>query len=469
MEFERIPREFMNNRANHNCATVAEFWGAHAPSRATFGASPNVQRASERFPSLKRFPAKAPESPSRTGIAHEARALPDLRANTPAATEDLIRHLYVHIPFCARICPYCAFYKELLDRSQTQRFCDAIARELEQHQGKATSQSPRRLGSRLSLSQRLFPSTIYFGGGTPTALSTSQLESLLRGFHEQLDLSQLVEWTLEANPGSVSPRKAKVLRKFGVNRISLGVQSWDDELLKLLGREHNARQAEESFHILRAAGFANINVDLMFALPGQPRAQWRETLEKTISLQPEHISTYCLTYEEDTEFFRQHARGEFRSDSDVEAALFEMTMSILPAAGYDHYEISNYARPGFASVHNQAYWSGQDYLGIGPSAFSTVDMQRWQNVCNYREYIERIFDCRSAIASRERLTSIMKHTEKIALSLRTRGGVPADLLDSFPNEVGEFVRLGLLQKSNGNFILTRAGKSLADSVAEAFV
>jgi oxygen-independent coproporphyrinogen-3 oxidase len=260
-----------------------------------------------------------------------------------------------------------------------------------------------------------------------------------------------------------------MLRTFGVNRISLGVQSWDDELLKLLGREHNARQAEESFHVLRAAGFANINVDLMFALPEQTRAQWRATLEKTISFQPEHISTYCLTYEEDTEFFRQHARGEFRSDSDVEAELFEMAMSILPAASYDHYEISNYAQPGFASVHNQAYWSGQDYLGIGPSAFSTVGMQRSQNVCNYREYIERIFDYRSAIALRERLTLTMKRAEKIVLSLRTRDGVPADLLDSFPNEAREFVRLGLLQKSNGNFILTRAGKSLADSVAEAFV
>jgi oxygen-independent coproporphyrinogen-3 oxidase len=141
----------------------------------------------------------------------------------------------------------------------------------------------------------------------------------------------------------------------------------------------------------------------------------------------------------------------------------------LSAGGYEHYEISNYAKPGFASVHNQAYWSGEDYLGIGPSAFSTIDMWRWQNVCNYREYIERMFDCRSAIALRERLTSTMKRAEKIALSLRTRGGVSADLLDSFPNEVREFVKLGLLEKLNGSFILTHAGKSLADSVAEAFV
>src|SRR5437773_11098558 len=169
----------------------------------------------------------------------------------------MIRYLYVHIPFCARICPYCAFYKDLLDRSQTGRFCEAILRELELYQGTGNGRSLLR------------PSTIYFGGGTPTALSIAQLELLLRGFHERLELSQLVEWTIEANPGSVSARKAALLKTFGVNRISLGVQSWDDELLKVLGREHNAQQAEESFRILRAAGFTNINIDLMFGLPGQ--------------------------------------------------------------------------------------------------------------------------------------------------------------------------------------------------------
>ena len=237
-----------------------------------------------------------------------------------------IRHIYVHIPFCARICPYCAFYKDLLDRSQTSRFCEALLRELE------LNESRRRTGDRRSL---LRPSTIYFGGGTPTALNIAQLELLLRGFHERLELSQLVEWTIEANPGSVSARKAALLKKFGVNRISLGVQSWDDELLKLLGREHNAQQAKESFRILRDAGFTNVNVDLMFGLPGQTVDQWRATLEKTIALQPEHISTYCLTYEEDTEFFLRHARGEFRQDADADAEFFEMTMAILEDAGYD--------------------------------------------------------------------------------------------------------------------------------------
>ena len=367
---------------------------------------------------------------------------------------DQVRHIYVHIPFCARICPYCAFYKDLLDRSQTSGFCKAILCELV---------------ARDRQTNRLCPSTIYFGGGTPTALNIAQLELLLRGFHESLDLSQLVEWTIEANPGSVSARKARLLKKFGVNRISLGVQSWDEELLKLLGREHNAQQAEESFRILRHAGFTNINIDLMFGLPGQTVDQWRATLETTIALQPEHVSTYCLTYEEDTEFFLRHARGEFRQDTDADAEFFEMTMALLEDAGYQHYEISNYASPGFESVHNHAYWLGKDYLGIGPSAVSTIGMQRWQNVCDYRAYIDRILCGASARESSENLTEEMKRTERIALGLRTREGISASELKDFGPSLDQLVTLKLLRKSNDNFLLTRKGKTLADSVTEAFL
>src|SRR5205809_3414686 len=320
-----------------------------------------------------------------------------------------IRHIYVHIPFCARICPYCAFYKDLLDRSQTSRFCEAILRDLDQQCASFT----------------LTPETIYFGGGTPTALTTSQLEFLLGGFHERLDLSSLAEWTIEANPGSVSARKASLLRKLGVTRVSLGIQSWDNELLKVLGREHNSQQAEQSFHILRAAGFSNINVDLMFGLPGQTIEQWKSTLETTIALQPDHISAYCLTYEEDTEFFLRQARGELLQDTDADAGFFEIAMSILENAGYEHYEISNYARPGFSSVHNRAYWLGKDYLVIGPSACSTVDMHRWHNVCDYRIYIDRVLSAQSPRGPGETLTDEMKRMERIALTLRTRDGVSA--------------------------------------------
>ena len=365
----------------------------------------------------------------------------------------MIRHIYAHIPFCARICPYCAFYKDLLDRSETARFCEAILRDLDQQ----------------CAAFAILPRTIYFGGGTPTALTTSQLEFLLGGFRQRLDISALEEWTVEANPGSVSARKAASVRKLGVNRISLGVQSWDEDLLKTLGREHSAPQAKKSFQILRGAGFSNINVDLMFGLPGQTIEQWRVTLQKTIALQPEHISAYCLTYEEDTEFFLRQSRGEFRQDADIDAEFFEMTMSILEDAGYQHYEISNYARPGFSSRHNRAYWSGENYLGIGPSAFSTVGMRRWQNVADYRAYADRVLSGQSPIGSTENLTSEIKRVETIALSLRTNKGVSAALLTPFQNETREFIALGLLRKTNGNFVLTRAGKALADLVTEAVI
>ncbi len=362
-----------------------------------------------------------------------------------AHTSDVVRHLYVHFPFCARICPYCAFYKTRGNAVEVGRFCEALVREL---QGTAA----------------LLPSTIYFGGGTPTALKTSQLEFILAAFHQRLDFSELREWTIEANPGSVSARKAALLNKFGVNRISLGVQSWDNNLLNLLGREHNAAQAEESFRIFRDAGFSNISIDLMFALPGQTERQWHDSLQKTIALEPEHISTYCLTYEEDTEFLARFERGEFSADEEREAGFLEMAMTTLERAGYEHYEISNYARPAFRSEHNQAYWRGADYVGLGPSAFSTRGFERWQNVADHHEYARRLFANESPVASVERLTPEMKRTERIALGLRTVEGITADTISI--NRTHALSRAGLLRHDTSRVSLTRAGRLLADSIAE---
>src|ERR1043166_9012390 len=283
-------------------------------------------------------------SASRMGSTANVQHTPaKLRGAMPAGpTPAAIRHIYVHIPFCARICPYCAVYKERPDSSQTQRFCEALLAELDAQRARWP----------------LAPETIFIGGGTPTALTTPQLQYLLGGFRDRLDLAALNEWTVEANPGSVSPGKAELLRNLGVNRISLGVQSWEDELLKLLGREHNAAQAEDSFHILRRAGNTNVSIDLMFGLPGQTLAQWEATLRRTIALEPDHISTYCLTYEEGTEFFIRQVRGEFREDPDSDAGFLESAMQILESAGFEHYEISNYARAGFASSPNRDDWPG---------------------------------------------------------------------------------------------------------------
>ncbi len=406
------------------------------------GQTENVQSANGRICRGERRTPNPPSPGTDSAVA-------SVQSGAPEA----ISHLYVHIPFCARICPYCAFYKEKADSSQTERFCEALLRECEM----------------VAARYPLKPQTIFFGGGTPTALSTAQLGFLLKGIRVRLDLSELSEWTFEANPGSVSPRKAALLRRLGVNRLSLGVQSWNDEMLVLLGREHTAAQAEASFEILREAGFANVSIDLMFGLPGQTLAQWETDLAKTIALQADHISTYCLTYEEDTEFFLRHARGEFREDPESDAGFLETAMQTLEAAGYEHYEISNYARPGFASSHNRGYWAGDDYLGFGPSAFSTVGLNRWQNIADYRAYADRILARESAISSTEVLTPEMKRTERIALALRTLEGISSAELQPWPNESREFVELGLLRQRGGNFVLTPRGKLLADSVAEAFV
>ena len=361
---------------------------------------------------------------------------------------NVIRHLYVHFPFCARICPYCAFYKTRGNATEVARFCEALVSEA------------RRVAKKFPLTVE----TIFFGGGTPTALSTVQLKNLLERFREIFDLSALREWSIEANPGSVSVKKAVTLRESGINRISLGVQTWDNQLLKLLGREHDAAQAEESFHIFRSAEFSNISVDLMFALPGQTERQWRDSLQKTIALQPEHISSYCLTYEEDTEFLARFQRGEFAVNDETETRFLELAMTTLEMAGYEQYEISNYARRGFRSEHNRAYWRGADYIGIGPSAFSTRGLERWQNVANHNEYARRLFATESPVASIEKLTPAMKRTEHIALGLRTREGIGAHTIGQ--NQAERLISDGLLYRQANRFALTRAGKLLADSVAE---
>lgn len=364
-----------------------------------------------------------------------------------------IRHLYFHIPFCAKLCPYCSFYVDTHFKNKSARFLDALLREVEESV------------ARYDVS----PRTIYFGGGTPSSLSISQLETLLTGLRDRLDLSNLSEWTFEINPATVSPEKARALRALGVNRISMGVQSWDDTILKTLGRIHNAGQAGQTYNILREAGFDNISIDLMFAVPGQTREQWRNTLEKTIALRPGHISAYCLTYEEDTEFFRKLQAREYLQDQNWDADLFEAVMDTLGEAGYTQYEISNYALPGRESAHNFAYWQAADYLGFGPGAFSTVGERRWQNVADTAAYTDRVLAGVPPVTFEEVVNSTTRTGEMIAFSLRTNLGVPDAMLSPWRNEVNEFHDLGFLQNDGSRVILTRKGKLMADSVAEIFV
>ncbi len=361
----------------------------------------------------------------------------------------MISHLYAHIPFCPKVCPYCSFYKEASDRNKTQAFLDAMLKEAE------------------NAVLQVRPETIFFGGGTPTALSTTQLQSLIGGLRERMDFSALREFTIEMNPATVSLEKAAALRALGVNRVSMGVQSWDPALLTTLGRVHSADQARRSYAILREAGFDNVNLDLMFGIPGQSLAQWRESLNQTLALQPEHISAYCLTYEEDTEYFVRMTRGQYRPDETLDADLFEVTMDLLGAAGFEQYEISNYARPGRDCRHNLAYWLGADYLGLGPSAFSTVRGERWKNVSDTSEYIRRIGSDAEAADFRESLDAETRKVEQIAFSLRTNRGVPTSLLPV--DKAAQLVAGGLLREDAARSFLTHKGKMLADAVAESVI
>ena len=317
----------------------------------------------------------------------------------------------------------------------------------------------------------LRPETIFFGGGTPSALPIELLEKLLLGLRQRLDLSRLIEWTLEMNPATVSSEKALCLRELGVNRISMGVQSWENSVLGTLGRVHSAEQAEQSYLILRDAGFKNINIDLMFAVPGQTLEGWRDTLAKTLALAPEHISAYNLTYEEDTEFFQRLGQGDFSIDEEREVEFFTMTAEFLNGAGYEQYEVSNFSQLTMECRHNLAYWQGEDFVGLGPSAVSTCGSERWKNIPNTREYEQRVRAGEIPPESfRESLTQDTKLKEKVAFSLRTKYGVEKTLLQAWAPEVSELLDSGLIEETSrgSHFTLTQKGRLLADQVAAMF-
>ncbi|QQY07418.1 MAG: radical SAM family heme chaperone HemW [Candidatus Xiphinematobacter sp.] len=361
----------------------------------------------------------------------------------------MVQNLYIHIPFCSKLCPYCSFYKEQTDPGKMHAFLNALLMEAE----KVCFQ----------------PKAIFFGGGTPTILSCQQLDYLFRGLSKHLDLRQVKEWTVEMNPATVSAEKGRLLLDWGVNRISMGIQSWDPGLLSTLGREHTVGQSERSYDILRKVGFSNINLDLIFGIPGQGIEQWKDSLGKTVLLRPDHISAYCLTYKEDTEYFSRLMRGVYFQDVNKEAEFFEVTMDYLEGAGYCQYEISNYTSPGKECLHNLGYWRGENYIGLGPSAFSTIGTSRWGNVANTAEYIKRMNTDGEAICFRETLSLDTLRAERVLLSLRTREGIPASWLREHEEKLRIFFELGLIEASGEAIRLTRQGRLVADSVAEAFL
>lgn len=365
-----------------------------------------------------------------------------------------MRHLYVHIPFCHRICPYCSFYKHTPGNTPMAGFVEAVLAEAE-------------MGGR---TYDLKLDTVYLGGGTPTALSEVHLQRLLSGLRERLDLSAVREFTCEVNPRTITDSKAAMMRAQGIDRISLGIQAWDEETLRTLGRDHAPDDAEETYHTLRGAGFRSVSLDLMFSIPGQSLDAWRGTLERTISLSPDHISAYNLNYEEDTEFFERLRKGQYRVEEERDADFFYAALDQLNAAGYEHYEISNYARPGFRSIHNEAYWLGEDYLGLGPGAYSTAAGHRWQNIADTTRYIELLQGGQSAAQPGEELTPDQRRTERFGLELRTARGLPQSLVrETEQRMIRVLAEEGILQVQDDHIRLTRDGKPLVDSVAVALM
>jgi oxygen-independent coproporphyrinogen-3 oxidase len=362
----------------------------------------------------------------------------------------MIRHLYVHTPFCAKVCPYCAFHVHQGGAAAQREFVSALRTEW----ARAREEFPLAL------------ETIYFGGGTPSILSAELFGELAWELPSDGAVS---EFTLEVNPATVTSEKAAAWQAAGVNRISLGAQSFDAEMLEVLGRQHAPGDIAETCALLRAQGFENINIDLMFALPSQSETKWVETLHAALACEPQHLSAYALTYEEDTPFFEKLQRGEWRQDEAREIAMFERTRDVLGAAGLIDYEISNFARPGFESQHNLAYWRGADYLGLGPSACSTIDGLRWRNMPDTKEYADRISRGESVRGEMEKLDPATRAKERIMFGLRMREGVARTEFGGDAIPLDNLAVQGLAYEENGRICLTPRGKLVADSIAEMFV
>jgi oxygen-independent coproporphyrinogen-3 oxidase len=383
----------------------------------------------------------------------------------PTATR--VASLYIHVPFCAQKCAYCAFYSESSSGELVNRYVDALIRELE------------------IVADDLKPRTIFFGGGTPSLLNLRQWEKILRAM-EKLNLPGAEEFTVECNPATVSSDKAKLLRSFGVNRVSMGVQSLDEKLLERLGRIHSREMVFKSFDILRSAGLENLNLDLMFAIPGQTMEIWRDTLREAVAMQSEHLSSYEVIYEDDTPLYEQLKAGEFSVDENLACEMYEELISSATRAGFQQYEIANFARgelngekiPARACKHNVNYWRGGNFYGLGPSATGYVRGVRTKNWSNTQLYCEQLEKGKRAIESSEELPPLKRAGEMAAFGLRMNAGWPFedfqrttnfDLRNEWNSEMNQLAERGWGKISPENFQLTKTGLRFADSAAELFL
>jgi oxygen-independent coproporphyrinogen III oxidase len=371
--------------------------------------------------------------------------------------------LYLHIPFCSSRCSYCDFATGLYQSELAERYVHAVVQEI---------QSSRNVASHVD--------TIYFGGGTPSLLSPSQLDRIVLALHDHFEIDNSPEITLEINPGSVNSEKLREFRRLGVNRASFGAQTFDDAELAKLGRSHTTADALKTFTELRNSGFANVSFDLIAGLPGQTRAGWQRNIEVALELQPEHLSFYLLEVHSGTPLAEHIRRGiQPVPDDDLAGVMYEWMLERASAAGYEHYEISNLCRPGFHSRHNVKYWTGAPYYGFGCSAHSyDGHTRRWSNQRDVLKYIELVEAGVSPIVDEQQLSELDVRAEAVFLGMRLMQGLDirryresfgVDLRDEHAADLDRFCKAGLIEFSGDQVRLTRTGALLSNEVFAAFV
>lgn len=367
--------------------------------------------------------------------------------------------VYVHIPFCASRCSYCDFFSTLKLGEEGADYVEALLTEarLRRHE----------LGTETV-------TTLYLGGGTPSHLPLPLLSRLVLGLRDIMDLSHVEEFTVEANPDDVTLEWCECVKSLGVNRVSMGVQSFENAILQLVGRRHTAGQVTDAMDHLRRSGIDNLSIDLIYGLPGQTLESWTATVKQTIALKPWHISAYGLTYEEGTRLWLQRERGEVVEVPEEQClAMYRVLVDLLLQAGFEHYEISNFAIPGHHSRHNSSYWNDTPYLGLGAAAHSYDGRTRSSNPCDLHEYISRVM-AGEAVNEQEELSLYQRYDERVMLGLRTAQGVDGMRLhEDFGDEVWQhFIREArghieaghLKQVGDTRFVLTANGIMLSDSV-----
>ncbi|MZH03259.1 MAG: radical SAM family heme chaperone HemW [Nitrospinae bacterium] len=372
--------------------------------------------------------------------------------------------IYLHIPYCLHKCGYCDFNSHPENREESEVYVSALLSEIDHY-------APRLANQKVS--------TIFFGGGTPTILSPANLDKILKQVKNHFTLSPDCEITIEANPATIKLETLTQIRCSGFNRISIGVQSFDAEELKLLERVHNEEEIHTTIDRARLAGFDNLSIDLMFGLPGQSTEKWKSHLQQALEKKPDHISAYSLTLEPATSFYKLNERGLLTlPPEETQLEMFQLTIGTLQSAGYEQYEISNYSRPGFESRHNLNYWDNGEYLGLGAGASSYLNAERFKNTNLPSRYIREVQATGSAVESTEILTPLHAMGETIMLGLRRLKGIAIKDFEkrfqiSFEKVYGKVIdpllKDGLITFNQNHMALSRKGLFLADSVILKFL